>query len=123
MAEHNDTGAWGEQIAVDRLTSLGYAIRERNWRMDKLELDIIAVKGRRMIFVEVKTRTSDRFADPIEAVNARKRSHMVKAADVYMRNVKEPYEWQFDIFIIIGTPADYTVDHIPDAFLPRLTRR
>lgn len=123
MAQHNLTGSWGEQLAVDRLVALGYAIRERNWRMNKLELDIIAVKGRRMVFVEVKTRTDDRFADPIGAVDARKRAHMVKAADVYMRGLTEPFEWQFDIFLIVGTPDDYTIDHIADAFFPRLSTR
>lgn len=122
MARHNDTGSWGEQIARDYLVTQGYAIVQTNWRMHHLEVDILATKGRRMIFVEVKTRSDDAF-DPLDAVDDRKRSRLVRAADVYLRSLDFPWEAQYDIVTIVGNPHDYRLEHIPDAFFPRVTTR
>ncbi|MDE6093431.1 MAG: YraN family protein, partial [Muribaculaceae bacterium] len=58
MAQHNETGSRGEDMAVSYLVAHGYDIVDRNWRMNHLELDIVASKGSRLFFVEVKTRTS-----------------------------------------------------------------
>lgn len=119
MAEHNELGKWGEGIAVEILTAAGYAIRETNWRLSHYEIDIIATKGDRMIFVEVKTRSSD-FVDPVDAVDKRKMAFMVRSANAYMQHYDLPYEVQFDIIAITGTQENYTVEHIPDAFYPPL---
>lgn len=116
MARHNDTGKWGEQIAADMLVCQGFAIKHRNWRMGHLEIDIIAQRGREYIFAEVKTR-SDMDSDPLEAVDNRKIRNMVRAADAFLSyNCDEPLEVRFDLFAISGTPDNYTVEHIPDAF-------
>ena len=56
MAERNSLGKWGEQVVVDHLVAEGYAIVERNWRLNHLEIDIIATRGNEIAFVEVKTR-------------------------------------------------------------------
>ena len=119
MAEHNELGKWGEGVAVETLTAAGYAIRETNWRLSHYEIDIIATKGDRMIFVEVKTRSSD-FVDPVDAVDKRKMAFMVRSANAYMQHYDLPYEVQFDIIAITGTQENYTVEHIPDAFYPPL---
>jgi putative endonuclease len=55
MAEHNDLGKFGEQMAVDFLIQKGYTILETNWIFDKAEIDIIAQKGTVLAVVEVKT--------------------------------------------------------------------
>ncbi len=119
MANHNILGAWGEDIACEILISKGYAITERNYRIGNYELDIIAMKGNRIIFVEVKTR-SDNYVDPLEAITPKKKNRMVIAADAYMRSLNTHHEAQFDIIIIIGSPERYTTEHIPDAFMPSL---
>lgn len=116
------TGEWGEKIAAEYLTSLGYAMREHNWRCDGCEIDIIAQRGTRMIFVEVKTRASGTI-DPVLAVNSTKRRHMIRGADIYLRSLSIPLDYQFDIISIVGNPHDYTLEHIPDAFLPSPRRR
>ena len=67
MAQHNETGSKGENMAVNYLVAHGYDIVERNWRMNHLELDIVARKGNRLVFVEVKTRTIPGF-DPLDAI-------------------------------------------------------
>lgn len=122
MAFHNTLGKWGERVAVEYLITLGYAIVETNWHNGHYEIDIIATKGNRMIFVEVKTRSSEEY-DPLEAVDTRKKSHMVNSANNYILSHDLPYEVQYDIITVIGDPHNHTIDHIPDAFIPSLTTR
>lgn len=125
MALHNQLGKWGEQIACEKLVAEGCAIRDRNWRMGHYEIDIVAMRGSRVVFCEVKTRSDDHF-DPLEAVDSRKMTRMVAAAAVYMEaNGLQMLEPQFDLFGICGTPGSgYTVEHIADAFeIPLTTYR
>lgn len=119
MAQHNDTGEWGEQIAVDTLVGQGYAIVERNWHSGKYELDIIAMKGSRLVFAEVKTRADGDY-DPFYAIDRRKIARLIAAADAYMVSRGFEHEMQFDVIVVIGSPDCYRVDHIPDAFMPPL---
>lgn len=111
------TGDWGEQVAADYLVSLGAAIVERQWRGPGGEIDIIARMGRRMVFVEVKTRAAGGI-DPIDAVDATKRAHMVKAADFFLKNENKPFDYQFDIIAITGTERNHKLNHVADAFFP-----
>ena len=122
MARHNNLGQWGEGVAREYLLKEGYAIDHENDEMGGVEIDFIATKDNRICFVEVKTRSTD-FVDPLEAVDKRKRARMVKAADAFLRDREIPLEPQFDIILIIGTPDNYTLEHIPDAFYPPLNSR
>lgn len=122
MAIHNDLGKWGEQLAVDLLVTKGYAIVQRNWHAGNMEIDIVAMKNDRIVFVEVKTRSSD-FVDPADAVDRRRIMRMVRAANSYVNAYNIPHQVQFDIILIVGTPDAPTppnIEHIPDAFLPPL---
>ena len=119
MAIHNDVGHWGEQIACEKLIREGYAIVERNWRMHHFEVDIIATKGNRIIFIEVKTRTNLN-DDPILAVDKRKINHMIRSAIMYVKYTNTKLEPQFDIIGITGTHDDFKIEHIEDAFIPPL---
>jgi putative endonuclease len=122
MAQHNETGHWGEELACEKLITDGYAICQRNFRIGHYELDIIAMKGNRIVFVEVKTRTNFN-SDPIEAIDNKKILRMVRAANTYVTTFDIPHEVQFDIITIVGTPDNYTLEHIPDAFMAPLTTR
>lgn len=122
MAQHNETGQWGEELACEKLITDGYAICQRNFRIGHYELDIIAMKGNRIVFVEVKTRTNLN-SDPIEAIDNKKILRMVRAANTYVTTFDIPHEVQFDIITIVGTPDNYTLEHIPDAFMAPLTTR
>ena len=75
MAEHNDTGDWGEKIAREHLITKGYTIVDTNFRVGRYEIDIIATKGSSICFVEVKTRMT-RYSDPLEAIDRRKMSRL-----------------------------------------------
>ncbi|MDE7375272.1 MAG: YraN family protein [Muribaculaceae bacterium] len=117
-------GRWGEEMAKAFLTAQGFAIKDENWRMAHYELDIVIQEGNEIIFVEVKTRRSDD-DDPIDAVDRRKRARMIASAEVYINEllVKQhdmAYEYRFDIVGITGTPDDYEIEYIPDAFFPAL---
>lgn len=123
MAKHNTLGKWGENIARDFLITQGYTIVTTNWHLGHYEIDIIATKGNRMIFVEVKTRTSQDY-DPLEAIDNRKKNHMIRSANFYLQELEFPYEAQYDIVTIVGDQHNYHLEHIPDAFLPSvITRR
>ncbi|MDE7394370.1 MAG: YraN family protein [Muribaculaceae bacterium] len=122
MAKHNEIGKWGEQIAYEFLVKQGYAICEHNWRLNHLEVDIIAMKGNRIIFVEVKTRADDEI-DPLLAVNKKKRANLIQAAKVYIESHKIIHDYQFDVIVVIGSPLSSLppkIDFFPDAFLPPL---
>lgn len=119
MAQHIEIGKWGEQLAVDCLLAEGAVIRERNWRSGSMELDIIASKEDYFIFAEVKTRRNFD-EDPLEAVDDRKRANIIRAAFVYLEKNNLPAVCRFDLFAIRGTPDNYTVEHIPDAFIPKI---
>lgn len=122
MAFHNQFGKLGEQLAVDFLVTKGMIIRERNWRLNKLEIDIVAETpaDNRLHIVEVKTRSSDDVYDPLQSITRSKIRNLVNAANGYINMVKLDYEIQFDIIIIVGTPQNYRLDFYPDAFQPPL---
>lgn len=115
MAEHNEVGKWGEMVAREYLLTQGYAIMGENVRIGNIEVDIIALKGSAICFVEVKTRSTD-FKDAADAIDRRKRARLVRAADAYVRAYDIPHDPQLDIIIVIGNPMKYTIEHIPDAF-------
>ena len=122
MARHNDVGKWGEQLAYEYLVARGYAIVERNWRMNHLETDIIAMKGSRIIFVEVKTRTNPE-DDPLKAVDRKRMMNMIRSAKAYINAYNIRHEYQFDVIAVTGNPLGDeppVIEHVPDAFLPPL---
>lgn len=121
MARHNDYGKWGENQAAEFLTAKGYAIIEHNWHSGHYELDMVAMKGDRVVFIEVKTRLTPDFNPEIDISRA-KQARLVSAADVFMRTVALPHEPQFDVIYVIGTPDSFTIEHLPDAFFPRLKK-
>lgn len=119
MAEHNRTGAEGEQAACRHLEQLGFEVIERNWRHGRLELDIVARHDRFLVFVEVKTRSSSQHGEPEEAVKKGKRAKLIKAANAYMQATGTDLAARFDIVSVILHPSGKPyVHHIPDAFYP-----
>ncbi len=116
MAFHNQVGQEGEKIAVQYLKSKGYIIHHTNWRMSNLEVDIIAEDGEELVFVEVKTRTSNKFGEPEEAVNYQKEKDILKVAHVYLENLQLELPVRFDIISIILNDQKSKLDHLVDSF-------
>ncbi|MGE2724618.1 YraN family protein [Mycolicibacterium pulveris] len=81
-----EIGALGEQLAVDHLRSLGLRVLDRNWRCRYGELDVIVADdtARIVIFVEVKTRTSDQFGGVAEAVTPNKVKRLRRLAGLWL---------------------------------------
>jgi putative endonuclease len=81
-----EIGALGEQLAVDHLTSLGLRVLTRNWRCRYGELDVIAADdaARTVVFVEVKTRTSDQFGGVVQAVTPLKVRRLRRLAGLWL---------------------------------------
>ena len=117
MARHNTLGQIGEDLAAEYLIKNGYIVRERNWHINKLEIDIVAEKGNRIIIVEVKTRALNTIVNPLDAVTPVKIRHMVNAANAYVRYNRLPHEVQFDIITVVGDNRENAqITHISDAF-------
>lgn len=120
MAEHNDLGRTGEEIATKHLRDHGYTIREANWRFGKDEIDIIAETDNYLVVVEVKTRTSNYFGEPEVFVNQAKQRFLVRAAQAYIEKNNIEKETRFDIISVILNNTTKRVHHIEDAFYPVL---
>lgn len=117
MAKHNQIGKAGEQLATELLIKKGYTIREINWRSGKYELDIVAQNHSCLIVAEVKTRSSDRFELPEEAITPTKIRKIVYATEAYIRQYDIRTDIQFDIITLIGNEqTGYRIEHIEDAF-------
>lgn len=115
--ENREWGYEAESIAAEYFLQEGYVVRERNWRIGRLEIDLILERDRTIIFVEVKARKGDN-QDPADAVDRKKRMRIVNAADVYLRSIPVLYQYRFDIVTITGDRNSYKLDHYPDAYLP-----
>jgi putative endonuclease len=120
MAESHDLGQEGEELARDHLIKHGYKILQRNWTSGKLEIDIIAENKDFIIFVEVKTRTTDYHMEPRLAVTNQKQKSIILAAESYIRRYKIDKDSRFDIISIISGGNSIQIEHIEDAFYPTL---
>ena len=116
MAEHNELGKLGEELAVDFLQQNGYDILETNWVFQKAEIDIIAQKENILAVVEVKTRSSIDFGLPQDFVKPKKIQLLVKAVNEYVISNDLDVEVRFDIIAIHKEGKNYKIEHIDDAF-------
>lgn len=117
MANHNDVGKLGEQIAKKHLEGKGYTILAQNWRWGKGEIDLIAQQNNILVFVEVKTRKKITFGMPEEAVSVKKQSLIYELAVEYMYRIQYETEFRFDVVSIILEPQK-DIRHFEDAFFP-----
>ncbi|MCY0976101.1 YraN family protein [Chryseobacterium wangxinyae] len=117
MADHNDLGKKAEDLAAEFLQKKGYKILTRNFRYQKAEIDIIAEKDNLIIITEVKARSTDAFMLPQEAVNKRKISLIVSAANHYLEEFNKNQEVRFDIISVLpDEKGKLVIEHIIDAF-------
>lgn len=111
------TGRRGEDMAVEHLSANGYMIVERNYRCRQGEIDIIARDGAAIVFIEVKTRSSDRFGAPASAVGYAKQGRMARASMAYMEeNGLADSEARFDVISVVMNQDGWKAEIIKDAF-------
>ncbi len=124
MSLQQDNGRWGENLAENYLIRQGFQILHRNWRYKRAEVDIIAMEGDILVFVEVKSRASDAFGRPEEMVDYKKKRLLYSAASAYMYRAGFEGELRFDIIAIIGQPGLLKeILHFRDAFYPGMGGR
>lgn len=120
MSGHLQRGKNGEDTAVALLLQRGYSIVHRNWRHKHLEVDIVAREGDILVFVEVKTRANAAFGMPYEAVDHRKQTNLVRAANQYIAAHRYGGEIRFDVVSVLYSAKSKTFNTrlIKDAFWP-----
>jgi putative endonuclease len=118
MSDIHETGKIGEQKACKLLENKGYHIVKTNWRFGSLEIDIIAENDEYIVFVEVKTRSSNRFGEPAVFVNKTKQKQLIKAAQAYIERNKIDKEARFDIISVLTGSQTFSLQHIESAFYP-----
>ncbi len=120
MADHNELGKIGEELAEKHLRRIGYKILHRNWHFGHDELDIIARDGEWLVIVEVKTRTTDRYGEPEMEVKPTKMKAIVRTADAYIQLADFKGETRFDVIGILLGGGKVVLNHIKDAFMARM---
>ncbi len=120
--ENKAVGDFGESSACTFLKHHGYKILERNYKNKIGEIDIIARKGDYVVFVEVKTRCSDEFGTPADAVGQIKQQKIYKTAQWYIAENHGDYDYRFDVVEVMykksvfGGYKTYKINHIENAF-------
>lgn len=111
-------GRWGEEFAANYLAQKGYEIIEQNMRNEYGEIDLITMFEKTLVFVEVKTRSSESFGFPEESVTAVKQAHLIDTAQAYLQaNPELNMEWRIDVIAIQSDPAEQSpkITHFENA--------
>ncbi|MEP2238442.1 MAG: YraN family protein [Maribacter sp.] len=116
MGKHNEFGKEGEKIAVDYLQKKGYAIKYKNYRYLKAEVDIIASIDDVLVIIEVRSRSTDFFENIAETVTPKKIKLLVMAADHYVTDNNLDVEVRFDIITILKNKSKFELEHLESAF-------
>ena len=120
MGKNNLTGAWGEALAADYLRKKRYELMAAGYRCRFGEIDLIVKNKKFLVFVEVKLRKDDRFAQAREFVNRAKQDRIRMTASLYLSRNPTRLQPRFDVIeIVTASKNDFRVleiEHIEDAF-------
>jgi putative endonuclease len=115
--DHKKTGKKGEEIAVSFLKKKGYKIVEQNYRCVFGEIDIVARHEGDIVFIEVKSRKSENFGDPEEAVGFNKQRKISQIALNYLNEKRlDHHDARFDVVAVKLLPDGNKVKLITNAF-------
>jgi len=101
MAKHLNTGKQGETLGAHYLEERGYNILHVNWRYSYYEIDLIAWKEPVLHFIEIKTRSNNRFGYPEEGVTVKKLKRIMQAAEAFLLSNSQYTRVQYDILSVI----------------------
>jgi putative endonuclease len=118
MADHNELGKFGEDLALKELLKKGYFLKDRNYRFGKGEIDLIMLDGEKIVFIEVKTRQTAEIGEPYLAVTKKKQRQLIRIAHHYIVSKNIDRDARFDIVSIVHNSFRTTIEHIDDAFYP-----
>ncbi|GAA4713021.1 YraN family protein [Brevibacillus fulvus] len=110
-------GRWGEDLAAAFLLRQNYRIIARNVQTRRGEIDIVAEDGQMIVFVEVRTRSSQRFGTPAESITWRKRQKLRELALQYLQAANESAKtFRFDVITVLIEGGEPRIKHFPHAF-------
>lgn len=111
-------GIRGERLALAYLTACGWGIEAHRFKAGRHDVDLIVRKGNTVAFVEVKTRRSDTFGAPLEAVNRLKQRHIGRVAALWMLRHGRPNDhYRFDLVAVQDRrEAEPIIEHVEDAW-------
>lgn len=122
MADKDLLGRAGEDRAARYFEELGFAVLARNWRCRAGELDLVVADADAVVVVEVKTRRSDDFGHPLEAIDARKRARLWRLAMAWAgahRDQMQGRRLRIDAIGLTGAdPAAARLEHLADVEVP-----
>ena len=120
MPRKVNAGTWGEELAASYLRRRFYRILDRGYSCRFGEIDIIAKRGKNLVFVEVKLRKSDKFAEAKEFVDRKKQERILTTAAFYMQGVSSHLQPRFDVIEIYAPEGIETkkpiINHLESAF-------
>jgi putative endonuclease len=125
MESHKQTlGRWGEDVALPHVIKLGWEVLSRNWRVGRMEVDLVVRDGPWLILVEVKTRTEPVQASWHRIVSKAQQERLIRAARVYLARLPERHlEVRFDVIAVLKNRHGHRVLHTEQAFYPLLPGR
>src|SRR5687768_6006497 len=117
MNARTGLGDVGEDVAERLYRKMGFRVLDRNFRCERGEIDIVARRGPLLVFCEVKTRRTDRWGEPSEAVHHAKQARLRRLAAIWLgRRRPGAVDIRFDVVSVIVRRGRTYVRHIPDAF-------
>ena len=120
MGRNNIAGAWGESVAAEYLLKKKYKLLATGYRCRFGEIDLIVCDKRYLVFVEVKLRKSDRFANAMEFVDFRKQNRIRTTAELYLSQNPTDLQPRFDVIEVYAPDGVETkkpkINHLEDAF-------
>ena len=116
MRAKDERGRLGEDLATAHLIRAGLIVLDRNWRCDVGEIDIVAREGDSLVVCEVKTRSSRRFGDPLEAVTPTKVARLRRLAARWVtEHDVRPREIRIDVVGVVLTSGEPEIEHVRGA--------
>ncbi len=111
-------GDQGEELAAQHLQRTGWMILDRNFRMGRKEIDLVARRGEVVAFVEVKTRAGLGYGHPLEAITWKKRREIQQVAAAWIDRKGRPGDlYRFDaVAVQVGGSEPPIVEHVEDAW-------
>ena len=111
-------GDRGEDLAARHLERAGWKVLDRNFRMGRKEIDLVARRGEVVAFVEVKTRAGSGYGHPLEAITWKKRREIQQVAAAWIDRKGRPGDtYRFDaVAVMIAGGGEPRIEHVEDAW-------
>lgn len=115
-----EKGRWGEEVAAHFLEQKGFRILFRNWRAERGDIDIVAMDAKCVVFVEVKSGSTEKFGPPELRITPAKKRQLYKLGLLFLQKAEEYHlqndSYRFDVVVVDGTQRRHEIRHYINAF-------